>query len=159
MNFNIVEMDDLTGRMAHIYSILPEGEEFTLLEQFFEEIKQYKKESTTIIEKLTIMGNETGCRRGYFKHYEGALGDGVAALSVGCIRLYCLYFDKTAVFFGSGGYKPPEVHAYQEVPELDEKAQQMREIAKKINDAIKEKDIVIEDDGSLTINYWDNESD
>ena len=47
MNFNIVEMDDLTGRMAHIYSILPEGEEFTLLEQFFEEIKQYKKESTT----------------------------------------------------------------------------------------------------------------
>ncbi len=35
----------------------------------------------------------------------------------------------------------------------------MKEIAKKINDAIKEKDIVIEDDGSLTINYWDNESD
>ncbi len=98
MNFNIVEMDDLTGRMAHIYSILPKGEEFTLLEQFFEEIKQYKKESTTIIEKLTIMGNETGCRRGYFKHYEGALGDGVAALSVGCIRLYCLYFDKRLCF-------------------------------------------------------------
>ena len=63
------------------------------------------------------------------------------------------------MFFGSGGYKPPEAHAYQEVPELDEKAQQMKEIAKKINDAIKEKDIVIEDDGSLTINYWDNESD
>ena len=140
MNFNIVEMDDLTGRMAHIYSILPKGENFTLLEQFFEDIKPYEKESATIID-------------------EGALGDGVAALSVGCIRLYCLYFDKTAVFFGSGGYKPPEVHAYQEVPELDEKAQQMKEIAKKINDAIKEKDIVIEDDGSLTINYWDNESD
>ena len=159
MNFDIVEMEGLTGRMAHIYSILPKGEDFTLLEQFFEDIQPYEKESATIIEKLTTMGNETGCRRGFFKHYEGALGDGVAALSVGCIRLYCLYFDKTAVFFFFFFYKPPEAHAYQEVPELDEKAQQMREIAKKINDAIIEKDIVIEDDGSLTINYWDNESD
>ena len=158
MQFSFVDMDEFTGKMAHIYSILPEGEELTLLERFFEENKQYEKELTTIIEKLITMGNDTGCRRGYFKHYEGALGDGVAALSVGNIRLYCLYFDKTAVFFGSGGYKPPEAHAYQEVPELYEKAQQMKEIAKKINNAIRDKDIVIEDDGSLTINYWGDES-
>ena len=52
MNFNIVEMDDLTGRMAHIYSILPEGEEFTLLEQFFEEIK-------TVQERINHNNRET----------------------------------------------------------------------------------------------------
>ncbi len=145
--------------MAHIYTILPDGAKSTLLEQFFEDNKQYKEETTEIINKLRTMGDETGCQRYFFKHNEGALADGVAALSVGCIRLYCLYFDKTAVFFGSGGYKPPKAHAYQEVPELNAKAQQMRNIAKKINDAIKVKDIVIKDDGSLEINNWDNESD
>jgi len=34
---------------------------------------------------------------------------------------------------------------------------QMREIASRINKAIIEKDIVIEEDGSLTINYWEDE--
>ena len=33
----------------------------------------------------------------------------------------------------------------------------MREIASRINKAIIEKDIEIEEDGSLTINYWENE--
>ena len=36
---------------------------------------------------------------------------------------------------------------------------QMRKIAARINSAIQEKDIVIEQDGSITINYWDNEDD
>ena len=33
----------------------------------------------------------------------------------------------------------------------------MREIASRINKDIIEKDIEIEEDGSLTINYWENE--
>jgi hypothetical protein len=63
------------------------------------------------------------------------------------------------VFFGSGGYKSPEIKAYQEDPALNTKAVQMREIAARINKAIIEKDIVIEQDGSLTINYWEDEDD
>ena len=35
----------------------------------------------------------------------------------------------------------------------------MRDIAAKINKAIIDKDIVIEEDGSLTINFWDDEDD
>ena len=56
---------------------------------------------------------------------------------------------------GSGGFKPPEIRAYQEDEKLNAKAQQMRRIAKAINEAIKNKDIIVEDDGSLTINNWD----
>ena len=33
----------------------------------------------------------------------------------------------------------------------------MREIAARINKAIIDKDIVIDEDGSLTINYWEDE--
>lgn len=159
MNFEITELSDFSGEMAHIYSVTLKGQEQTLLEQFFDDNAEYKEELTVIVEKLLVMGNDTGCRYEFFKHHEGALADGVAALRVGQIRLYCLYFDRTAVFFGSGGYKSPEIKAYQEDPELNAKAVQMREIAARINKAIIDKDIVIEQDGSITINYWDDEDD
>ena len=157
MDFDITVITDLSGEMAHIYSVTLKGEEQTLLEQFFEENAEYEEELDTIIQKLMIMGNETGCRYEFFKHHEGALADGVAAIRVGQIRLYYLYFDRTAVFFGSGGYKSPDIKAYQEDPALNKKAMQMREIAARINKAIIDKDIVIEEDGSLTINYWEDE--
>ena len=152
MNFEITELSDFSGEMAHIYSVTLRGEEQTLLEQFFDDNAEYEEELATIVEKLLVMGNDTGCRYEFFKHHEGTLADGVAALRVGQIRLYCLYFDRTAVFFGSGGYKSPEIKAYQEDPALNAKAVQMREIAARINKAIIDKDIVIEQDGSITIN-------
>ena len=155
MNFDIVEIEDYSGKMAHIYSLVMENEEESLLEQFFAENAEYKQEINEIDELLYGMGHILGCQRNLFKHNEGALGDGVAAVRVGRLRLYCLYFDNTAVFFGSGGYKPPEIHAYQEDKKLNAKAQQMREIARKLNKAIQNKDITIEDDGSLTINNFD----
>lgn len=130
MNFNITEMEGLSGKMAHIYSVILSGEGTTLLEQFFEENSEHKIELEEIFNRILIMGHETGCRRHYFKLYEGKPGDGVAALRVGQLRLYCLYFDKTAV---------------------------LKNIAAKINRAIVEKDITINEDGSLNINFWDYE--
>jgi hypothetical protein len=102
------------------------------------------------------MGKETGCRWDNFKHNEGSPGDGVSVLKAGRLRLYCLYVDSTIVCFGSGGYKSPEIRAYQEDPELNERVEQMKAIAERINKAIKEKDIEIKD-GKLNINYWDYE--
>ena len=139
MDFDIIELADLSGEMAHIYSVTLKGDELTLLEQFFEDNAEYVEELDTIIQKLILMGKETGCRYEFFKHHEGALA------------------DRTAVFFGSGGYKSPNIKAYQEDLELNKKAMQMREIAARINKAIIDKDIVIDEDGSLTINYWEDE--
>lgn len=157
MRFEITEIEELSGNKAHIYSVTLEGEALTLLEQFFEEWQMYEAELNEILNKLRVMGESTGCLRQFFKMNEGKPGDGVAVLKAGQLRLYCLYFDKTAVFFGSGGYKPPEAHAYQEVPVLNQKVDQMKLIAEKINKAIIDKDIKIEDDGSLTINNWEYE--
>ena len=157
--FEITELIDFSGEKAHIYSVTLNGDGQTLLEQFFEENSEHEEELSIIVEKLMVMGHDTGCRREFFKHHEGASADGVAALRVGQMRLYCLYFDRTAVFFGSGAYKPPHIKAYQEDTVLNSKAMQMRDIAARINKAIIERDIVIEQDGNITINYWDNEDD
>ena len=48
-----------------------------------------------------------------------------------------------------------------EITELSDFSGEMahREIAARINKAIIDKDIVVEQDGSLTINYWEDEDD
>lgn len=156
MNFDIEEIKELSGDAASIYSVTVEGEGITLLEQFFEENAEYETEINEIADKLSVMGQETGCRWDYFKHNEGSPGDGVAVLKAGRLRLYCLYVDTTIVCFGSGGFKRPEIRAYQQDAELNKKVEQMKAIAKRINKAIVEKDIEIKD-GKLTINNWEYE--
>ncbi len=156
MNFEIKEMEEISGEGASIYSVTLEGDNQTLLEKFFEENAKYKKELQDIAQKLYLMGNEIGCRWEYFKHNEGKAGDGVSVLKSGRLRLYCLYVDATIVCFGSGGYKSPKIRAYQEDEELNLKVEQMKMIAARINKAIIDKDIEIKN-GKLQINYWDYE--
>ena len=150
VEFDIVEIEELSGDRAHIYSVLLDGEEQSLLMQFFSEFAESNaKEMDIFRRQLYSMGHVWGCKREFFKLYEGAAGDGVAALSIGSFRLYCLYFDCTAVFFGSGGLKPKGVRAYQELPELNEKVEQVKAIAAKINNMIKERDLKITSEGKL----------
>ena len=154
MNFVIEEIKELSGDAASIYSVMIEGEEMTLLEQFFDENAEYEEELQEILNKLYVMGRETGCRWDNFTHNEGSPGDGVSVLKSGRLRLYCLYVDSTIVCFGSGGYKSPNIRAYQEDAELNSKVEQMKAIAKRINKAIVDKDIEIKE-GKLNINFWD----
>ena len=62
MNFEIEEIKELSGDAASIYSVTMEGEEETLLEQFFGENAGYETELDEIANKLYVMGQETGCR-------------------------------------------------------------------------------------------------
>ena len=156
MNFEIIEMEELSGDGAKIYSVTLDGGESTLLEQFFEDNAEYETEINEILNKLYLMGQETGCRWVFFKHNEGKPGDGVSVLKAGQLRLYCLYIDSTIVCFGSGGYKSPEIRAYEEDESLNAKVVQMERIAERINKAIKEKDIEIKN-GQLQINFWEDE--
>lgn len=150
VHFNIVELKELSGKEAHIYSVIMDGEEDSLLEQFFDENQHIEEESLNdLYSKIRTMANYTGCRKEFFKDGEGALGDGVVALRSGHLRLYAIYFCNTTILFGSGGYKDEGIRAYQEDPALNAKAQQVRKIAAIINKAILERDIVIESDGTI----------
>jgi hypothetical protein len=127
-----------------------ENEEDTQFEQFLAENKTlHIKDINEILKRLAVMVYNTGFRRDYFKHNEGALGDGVAALRQGHLRLYIYYHDRTAIIVGSGGYKPPEIHAYQENPKLNSKAELMKNVAKAIAKAIRERDLQFLEDGSI----------
>ncbi len=124
-----------------------EGDEDTLLEQFYDENSEHEEELSDITDRLKIMARKTGCPRHFFAEGEGIWGDGVIAMKSGKMRLYGIYFNKAVVLFGSGGWK--ETRTYQEDEELNAKAQQVRKIAEIINKAIINKEIIIEPDSTI----------
>jgi len=149
-DFSIKEIEDLSGKMARIYSVVMDGEESSLLEQFFEENAKYRKDIQKIFERLYVMANDTGCVRSLFKEGEGDWADGMVAIDrTGTLRLYGIYFNDMLILLGSGGYKPPQVRAYQDYPPLNEKAQLMKEIAKEINRRISNGELKVGQDGTL----------
>lgn len=151
MEFDLKEIEELSGAKAHVYSVAFEGEKDSLLEQFVKEnALQYSKEMKKIFAKIKKMADITGCRKSFFKEGEGVWADGVVALNhTGCLRLYGIYFNGTVILFGSGGYKPPYVKSYQQYPPLNAKAQQIKDIAQEIMKLIKSGELRIEEDGTL----------
>lgn len=152
MSFRIVEMKDLSGAKAHIYSVKFDGYDETLLDCFFNE-NEDNKNLQEILHKIIVMARETGCLKQFFKEGEGKLADGVVALSVGNLRLYGIYFNSTVILLGSGGEK--NIRAYQDDPKLNMKVEQIKYIAKKIYDAIVDREIIVSEDGELNFDNFE----
>lgn len=87
------------------------------------------------------------------KEGEGKLADGVVALSVGNLRLYDIYLNRTVVLLGTGGEK--NVRAYQDDPVLNAKVEQIKYVAKRINKAISERDITVSEKGELNFDNFE----
>ena len=152
MDFDLKEIESLSGAKAHVYSVVFPGNSKSLLEQFFDDNKAYTSDLKKVRNKILVMSQSTGCRRSFFKEGEGAWADGVVAIrNTGQLRLYGIYFHDAVILFGSGGYKPPGIAAYQDYQPLNEKAQQMKAIAKEIYNMIKNGDLVINEDGTIEV--------
>ena len=182
LEYQIVELSELSGDKATIYSVilgdegrslgergsLGEGgalnEGGTLLDNFVSEnVRDYKKEVTFIVNRLKEMGHKTGAREIFFKHGEGKPGDGVCALydeEGSKLRLYCIRYGSMAIILGGGGPKSHTIRAWEEDEKLTKEARRMIRISKDIMERIKNRDLRWSQDGkqllgNLTIS--DNE--
>lgn len=149
MKYRVVELERFSGRQAKIYSIIPQGKNKTLFDNFIDKFKDsHKREIKNIMTTLHTIGNVTGARDSFFKLYEGKIGDGVCALydyPKSKLRLYCLKFGMVAVILGDGELKPKSVKAWQDDPKLKLVAEQMIAYAADFNKRI-DKDIFWSDD-------------
>lgn len=142
MNYEIVEIEEFTGRGATVYSLQFEDDIKTVFEHFLEENeKEYRDEILSIINRLKVIGKDTGARESFFKIDEGLPGDGVCALydnPENKLRLYCIRYGKDVIVLGGGGHKPLSIRAWQEDEKLSKEANLMikvsRDISKKIID-------------------------
>jgi hypothetical protein len=145
VNYEIVELEELSGPKATVYSIIKEGDRLTLFDHFIKEhVGKYKEEIKFIINRLQQMGKTTGAREQFFKCNEGKPGDGVCALydepDKG-LRLYCIRYGKVGILLGSGGPKKREIIAWQDDKKLTKEAQLIIGISKDITNRLKEGEI------------------
>lgn len=149
----LVELEEFDNTMGHIYSVVVDDSDKTLFDFFLEENdSDYRQPLAEIITKLNTMASMTGFTDNYFKLNEGKPGDGVCAVTdlKGKLRLYCIRFGNILLVLGGGGFKSKQIRAFQEDPKLLSENFKVREVSDVIAKAIKEKDLWIEDDGSLS---------
>ncbi len=146
MKFELREIPQLTGRRCKIYSVLIQGDDKTLFDQFTDENKiNFPDEVDDIYASLTAIAHYFGARENYFRpKKEGKLGDGVEALfdqTNARLRVYTIKYSNILLVLGGGGYKSKEIRAFQEDPKLTKENYLVREIAATLYKAIKEKDL------------------
>lgn len=162
MNFRLVEISGISGEKCRIYSVLPDGEQYTVFEQFLTEYENtYADDIDEIYNRLHVMGHREGARDGYFKKEEGRPGDLVCALydkPDEHLRLYCIRFGTVAIILGGGGPKTKDIRAWQEDRVLSENACMMMAVSSQYAHAVREGDIAISPTGELigNLNFIDD---
>ena len=145
MEFELVKIEELSGKKASIYTVLLYDEDDSLFNRFLNENSiTFKSEILDILSRLRTIANKTGAREGFFKLNEGKPGDGICALydqPGSNLRLYCIRFGHELIILGGGGPKSKEIRALQESEKLKTENYQLREIAQNIMTSLKEKNI------------------
>jgi hypothetical protein len=145
MNYKLVKLHKYSGNEASVYSIYLFDKRKTLFDIFIEENKNlFISELKDIAKRLIVIGHDTGARNIYFKEHEGKPGDGVCALydePDSNIRLYCIRYGSSLIILGGGGPKVKSIHAFQDDAKLTDENYLIRDIAKEINQRIKDREI------------------
>lgn len=144
MNFEIVELEDLSGERATIYTILEIGESLTFFEKFLQTNQQYMDELKDILVTIDLIGSEKGVANFLIKDKEGSPGDGIIALYDNPdknLRLYAIQFGSGILILGGGGFKSKLIRTWQEDELLKEEVENLKKISKKINQRIIERNI------------------
>lgn len=151
----LIELDEFNCCSGHIYSVAVDGADQTLYDLFLEENEgDYRAELGEIANKLNTMSTWTGFTDNFFKLNEGKPGDGVCAITdlKGKLRLYCIRFGNILLVLGGGGPKSKLIRAYEEDPKLLSENLMIRAVSDAMAKAIRNKDLTIEEDGSLSGN-------
>ncbi len=149
LKYEIVEIEQFSGKEAKIYTILPYGKAMTLFDEFIA-INQtkYLEEILDITSRLKIIGNDTGAKTQFFKLNEAKFGENIAALYDApnkFLRLYCIRFDMNILILGGGG--PKQTRTWQDDPNLTRIVNRLRKYSNDIYKRIDSKDIYWSRDG------------
>ncbi len=151
MTIEFLKLTQFSGNKARFYTVVVNGEEESLYTKFVKEnLETHPNELRDMMTRMYVMGHSQGAREPFFKMSEGTASDNVVALydrPDKQLRLYCLRYGNTTVVLGGGGIKT--TRTYQESPQLYNSVKLLQRISAIIDEAIKNKDIVIDEEGNI----------
>ena len=151
MKYELVKLNELSGYGATVYTVVVDNSNSTLFGQFILDHKtKYPREVNEILQSISVIGQKTGARQGFFKEKEGKPGDGVCALydkDESKLRLYCIRYGSVAIVLGGGAIKNKNTRAWQDDEELKRHAEMMIKISADIYRRLKNKEIYWSRDG------------
>lgn len=150
MKLEIVKLDEFCCRAGCLYSVAINDDEYLLYDHFLNSFNSdYHSEIKELQTRLKTMAGTTGFVDTYFKE-EGSPDEGVYALydKKQRLRLYCIRYGNCTLVVGGGG--PKTTRTYQEDPNLNSAVEMMEYVSSVITENIKNKNIVIESDGTLS---------
>jgi hypothetical protein len=143
VKFKLTKINQLSGQKAKIYSVSIENESKSLFDNFLEENSdKYRPELLEILQRINTIAQKEGAREYFFKKAEGNLGDGVEAIfdeTNRKLRLYCIRYGSVVLVLGGGGSK--NVRALQDDPKLKRENYLLRQISKRLTEAMKESEL------------------
>lgn len=151
MTIEFLKLAQFSGNKARFYTVVVNGEEESLYTKFVKEnLETHPDELRDMMTRMYVMGHSQGAREPFFKMSEGTAADNVVALfdrPDKHLRLYCLRYGNTTVILGGGGIKT--TRTYQESPQLHNSVKLLQRISAIIDEAIKNKDIIIDEEGNI----------
>ena len=149
MNYKIVKLKEVSGKMASIYSIKMEGDDLTIFEHFLLDYSTiFNEEVEEITAKIYNIGHKYGARNQFFKLNEGKGGDLVMALydhPNKNLRVYGIKYASTLIILGSGGHKPKSIRSFQEDETLTTTNRFMRKVSDDVLKRTRDKEIWFSD--------------
>ncbi|WP_212004285.1 hypothetical protein [Chitinophaga sp. HK235] len=110
MNYEIIEMQQFSGRKAGIYSVMIANDNLSLFEHFVKDhIGEHAMEIRSITQYLSYIGNRYGMQNRFFNVKRGRRADSVCALfdhPEQKLRLYCYRVGTVALIIGGGAARP-----------------------------------------------------
>ncbi|WP_343746741.1 hypothetical protein [Chitinophaga sp.] len=106
MNYEIIELQQFSGKRAGIYSVMIADDNLTLFDHFVKaHVREHATEIRSITQYLSYIGNRYGMQNRFFKVKRGRPADGVCALfdhPEKKLRLYCYRVGTAALIIGGG---------------------------------------------------------
>lgn len=150
MKSRLVNLQQLSGKKASVYTIVTEQRKVPFFDRFIEEHRAaFLHDLMNIAGRLKSIGHVTGAKPGFFKADEGLeWDDGVCALfdtPEKHLRLYCIRFSDQIIVVGGGG--PKNVRAWQDDPKLCKEVHEMMHYSKIIRTGLQNGSLRISGNG------------
>lgn len=132
-------------KRANLYSVRLSGSQATEFEKFINDpVISEHKDFTKLTAQLSSILSRYGCEDNFFRHASSPT-DPVSELCYGKLRLYCAKWSKTILIAGGGGIK--STRTYQEDPLLNQSVELLKYVSKLLEQRIRDKEIVFDQDG------------